>query len=387
MELEFDKEIDAMMRKADDGRGVLVGDPTPKDHLDADVIAAFAEYALPEKTRQFYSQHLADCRSCRKQLSQTVLMNSERGGEAASTVVVPATAPIIPWYQKLLSTPKLVLTMGGLILAFSGVLGYLVVQNTNSSMDSSVAKITENQPNAAPTSVAANSTFSGISNSDLSAAAPANIPVQTAQSPVTGGDTSATGTVATQNDGASSISPGSGFGSRRGQDQSIATNEDRLAVPTAGAAPPPPLPSGSTVDSALARRDENKLTKERPSADDKDTSALKRSAPDVSGAESGIAQPPAKSVSSAKPEAMSRNKIARAETELSELSATRSVNGKTFDRRGDVWYDVAYRGQPTKNIKRGSDRFEKLDKGLQNIANSLSGTVVVVWKKDAFRIQ
>jgi len=38
MDLEFDKEMDALLRRAA-GRGVLVGDD-PKKHMDADAIAA-----------------------------------------------------------------------------------------------------------------------------------------------------------------------------------------------------------------------------------------------------------------------------------------------------------------------------------------------------------
>ena len=53
MELDFDKEIDALLRKARDDRGVLVGD-SPRQHLDADELAAFAENVLPEKTKGFY---------------------------------------------------------------------------------------------------------------------------------------------------------------------------------------------------------------------------------------------------------------------------------------------------------------------------------------------
>ena len=53
MELQFDKEMDAILRKARVNQGVLVGDdpPEPKKHLDADTIAAFAENAMPPKAK------------------------------------------------------------------------------------------------------------------------------------------------------------------------------------------------------------------------------------------------------------------------------------------------------------------------------------------------
>ena len=68
--------------------------------------------------------------------------------------------------------------------------------------------------------------------------------------------------------------------------------------------------------------------------------------------------------------------------------AVRTAGGKSFERRDDgVWYDSSYRGQSTKKISRGSDRYKKLDGDLRSIANELGGTVVIVWKGTAYRIQ
>ena len=63
------------------------------------------------------------------------------------------------------------------------------------------------------------------------------------------------------------------------------------------------------------------------------------------------------------------------------------MGGKSFDRRGGVWYDLAYKGQSTKKVTRGSNDYRKLDGGLRNIGDSLDGTLVVVWKEKAYRIQ
>jgi len=66
---------------------------------------------------------------------------------------------------------------------------------------------------------------------------------------------------------------------------------------------------------------------------------------------------------------------------------TISVGGKTFKRSNNVWYDSAYRGQNTTNVTRGTNEYKKLDAGLRGIAENLGGTVVVVWKEKAYRIQ
>src|SRR4051794_37183316 len=120
MELEFDKEIDAILRKARPSRGVLVGDDPAesKKHLDADTIAAFAENALPEKAKLLYVEHFADCDRCRKQLSLVMQMNTEAAAVVAAPAVEPVMEPSVPWYRSLFKAPNLALAMGGLVLAF-----------------------------------------------------------------------------------------------------------------------------------------------------------------------------------------------------------------------------------------------------------------------------
>jgi hypothetical protein len=65
----------------------------------------------------------------------------------------------------------------------------------------------------------------------------------------------------------------------------------------------------------------------------------------------------------------------------------RSYGGRTFENRNGVWTDTAYRGQATTNVRRGSEDYKKLDSGLRSIADQLSGTIIVVWKEKAYRIQ
>ena len=128
MELEFDKEIDAILRKAPGGVAVAATNATASTHLDADTIAAFAENALPDKTKLLYMEHFADCDRCRKQLSHAILMKNEAETVTASSVSSPVTEAAIPWYQKFFKTPNLALAMGALVLAFSCFLGYLALQ-------------------------------------------------------------------------------------------------------------------------------------------------------------------------------------------------------------------------------------------------------------------
>ena len=126
MDLEFDKEMDALLRKAA-GRGVFVGGDANL-HLDADTIAAFAENALPVKSRTIYTKHLAACDPCRMSLANLISVNA-----AAEPAMAAAAAPVpavsVRWYRKLFLAPNLAYVMGGLVLIFGGLLGLIVLQN------------------------------------------------------------------------------------------------------------------------------------------------------------------------------------------------------------------------------------------------------------------
>jgi hypothetical protein len=65
---------------------------------------------------------------------------------------------------------------------------------------------------------------------------------------------------------------------------------------------------------------------------------------------------------------------------------SRAIGRKTFRNLGGTWFDSAYTSQPQIMIRRGSDDYRRLDSDLRSIAESLSGTVIVVWKSKAYRI-
>ena len=69
------------------------------------------------------------------------------------------------------------------------------------------------------------------------------------------------------------------------------------------------------------------------------------------------------------------------------VSGVRTAGGKKFEMKQGAWYDTSYRGQGTKNVRRGTSEYRALDSGLRSIAESIGGTVVVVWNGKAYRIQ
>jgi hypothetical protein len=145
MDVEFDKEIDALLRKSVPGEAA---GSARSAHLDADEIASFAENALPESTRNFYIAHLADCERCRTVLSQSILLRPEAQIAAAPSGAIIETAPM-PWYRRMLSGPSLAYVMGTLVLLFSGFLGYVVLQRSPASTGSDVSQVSEQAPSAA----------------------------------------------------------------------------------------------------------------------------------------------------------------------------------------------------------------------------------------------
>ncbi len=390
MELKFDKEMDAILRRT--GRGVLVGDSPPDKpkHIDADEIAAFVENVLPAKTRALYMEHFADCDRCRKILASTMLM----AGDAA----VPALAPVeaedkdlavaaIPWYRKLFRTPNLAIAMGALVLTFGGILGFIVLQNRQAEQNASVARVTENErPQGGPyvgDSATANTAASAANAVPYAANANTNT---TLSAPVPGivsatpGEPSANKPAAPASRPDLSISGGVPADAPATGGEVMLKEEERQPL-AKGAAPPPP-PKPATTDEMDVARAEKKT---EPAKDDdearfaakrKQVEARSRDLP-AGASKSG----PARSG----PMNTQQNQINT--QNMIEMPVTRVVGGKTFNNRNGAWYDSAYRNQATMNFRRGSEEYKKLDSGLRNIADGVGGTVVLIWKGKAYRIQ
>ncbi len=382
MDLEFDKEIDAILRKAQSC--VSVSEPD-SGHVDADAIAAFAENAVPEKARLLYVEHFSDCDRCRKQLSFAMQMNPEAGASeksAAPVVSEAATEKIIPWYQSIFRTPNIALAMGALVLAFSGILGYLVLQNQNNASKATVSQIE---------SVEDKSGGPYLSGQDVSAIpTPTDAPIMSANTASSSANAMANTASAlrgaAENEKAASVmsapaanaAPGGSSGQFQvdgasGVDSSI-SSQSAEALPKSAA---PLQVTTDTTAGAATERDEKKdnaiALKEQP----KDAGLAKRKLEDRSLRRD--APPPAAKTVGPLQQNQSNNSY--------QMSVTRTVSGKTFSNRDGAWYDSAYNGQVTTNVRRGTNEYKKLDSGLRNIADTLGGTVVVVWKVKAYRIQ
>jgi hypothetical protein len=386
MELDFDKEIDALLRKARGSDPVfVVGSP----HLEADEIAAFAENALPEKTRVFFTAHLAECDRCRKILTNTINFNTEAAPEAAVVSAPAVVTSAEPWYRKLFLFPNLAYAMGGLVLVFSAFLGYTVLRNPNGDLSSSVSQVAETEsgpggPRIGDEGFLAPSANSAANAANSAANTSANDLVVAANKPA-----SPESALANSNAAATSVNERTDTFAKNapaGADKEVLVDGVSAASgDTAGVPMTQPAPKAAKDDGTVGR-----MKREAASEEDR-KSVMDSNVTDSRMANQlplGGARGPSKK-SAGPSRDMSTQFPNRAQNSQNsiEVAVTRNVSGKRFERKDGVWYDSAYHGQGTTNVRRGTDAYRKLDAVVRSAAENLGGTVVIVSGGRAYRIQ
>ncbi|HEX8734327.1 MAG TPA: hypothetical protein VF721_03325 [Pyrinomonadaceae bacterium] len=375
MEFEFDKEIDSLLRRTAKGESVQTFDA----HLDADEISLFAENALTAKSRTYAVGHLAECAKCRKILSHLISFNAETESEtihAGESNIIPVAAQAIPWYRRLFAFPQVTFAMGALVLVFSGIMAFLVLQSANESEQST--SIAQREPMRETTTGTSGASSDGETSSveTYSSNSTANV------SPGMMGNTNAATTAVSNTtvSNSASVSPNSGniaLPVVRQQPQAEKNEEtakrENSYLPDGQATPnaPPQNKPDVTVTTNVPAKDNNQP---RPTDRARDDDERKLSTSDAM-TESQRREPSPKSALK-KSAGEDKNKAGEA----------RAAGGKTFRNVGGIWFDSAYTSQPQVMIRRGSDDYRRLDSGLRSIAESLGGTIVVVWKSKAYRI-
>ena len=381
MDFEFDKEIDVLLRQARKGEAVFTATTPQSAHLDADEISAFAENALPEKAKQIYTAHLADCDSCRKSLSNLILLNTENVDEIVrSPEKIVAAPPTIPWYRKLFALPNLAYTLGALVVLFGGFIGFMVLQNLNNSQTSEVAKISEKAVEQMPSeSVAATPELSSSVNANM-AVNSNTAAIYSSNSMMSNAPMNSNMSVAPKNPAPSLSEPKKD--ESRSESDLARVNKEGNNFSADGAAEN--QANQDFVEGLTAGRRNQRIQ------DDPRNSTPQLSAnPNLPANNRQISELPANGRRSAElqtsPAAKPESKKAKTSDAIEEAATT--IGGKTFNRRNNVWYDAGYNQQSTINITRGTEKYKKLDRGLRSIVENLGGTVVIVWKEKAYRIQ
>lgn len=361
MELNFDKEIDAILRKGRKGENAFATE-TPQAHLDADTLAAFAENALPEKAKLRSTAHLADCGKCRKILSNLILLNAETESEIVHAEESIVAAPVIPWYRKLFAFPNLTYSLGALALVFGGLIAFTVMQSLNSSKNAALSQMSNKalDTKSAPVTQESNSSLN-TANSATNPAVPANS--------VYSSNTAAPHSLANSNSSMRSNKTGVSTGEIQNEERK--NNADDLTLAKTEASPFVSADKNETVQEKdiLAERAEDNESR-RKSAKPQNN---------MPSATAGAAQ-------------SDSTKTLKRDDAQSNAETT-SVGGKTFRREGAAWVDTVY--QRTSNLQlpsltrvtRGSSEYKNLDGDLRKISDRLSGVVIIVWKSRAYRIQ
>ncbi len=390
MELEFDKEMDALLRKAMPS-GAIAADGG--SHIDADEISIFAENALPEKAKRRVTKHLARCDRCRVILANVISLNSEAVADITPSAVVEdlkeTEAVVLPWYRKLFVTQNLAYGLGALAIVFVGMIGFVFVQNMSDG--DFVAKVNESeiartdQPTAVETKT-----------SDTSADMNSNVPMQSEEFERN----------EDKKDGSNTNDSGNQAKDLK-EDNDVVSQESNEPRKPADVKKTPSFVGKKSSDSLKAKSGGEGYRKRADSLELKDEAreAPKRNKEeDIVTAESAPAPPPQPKSKPGKPlitlrGATRRNakkkeseKLVKADDKQARVGRAsktkrRQISGKTFNHKNRVWYDSAYKGQKTINVRRGTDGFKKLDSGLRSIASKLSGTIVVIWKSKAYRIR
>ena len=367
MEFEFDKEMDAILRRARDSEVVTSYD----SHLDADEISAYAENAVSDAVRMHFTTHLADCTRCRKILSNVILLNSEAETEAASSAVpVEIAVTKTPWYRKFFAFPQLAYTMGALVLLFSGFFGYLILQNLPGAREVSYSANSANKsaPQAAPVSASNSNTTANISTTTNSSA-PMNAnstttTTTTNSAPFSAANTNASTTTTTAK-------------------KSAEPETDAPVIEAPMATPEPkPMPKDEEDKKLAITRNEAQTNQPSPAGavrdDNKQAKKENQNRIDGRSADDALSEEKAKT----------QRSLSNTQTKQpSKAGETRSVGGKTFNNVGGIWFDSAYTNQKQKTVSRGTKDYLKLDSGLRSIADQLGGTVVILWGSKAYRIQ
>ena len=404
MELEFDKEIDALLRKAKRDSPAAIGVAGSTAHLDADELAAFAENALPDRTRAFYITHLADCDTCRKTFAGFIAMNPEAAADAASVSAEPLIASKLPWYKRLFAMPNLAYMMGALVVMFSGIIGVLVYQNQMSSGSMQTARATKQEPVIAREPNEEPQTFSNASSSSNSNAA-ASSPVQDVTK--SGVEVGSAGTGTTSSNSMIGDSPTANPATA--QPKALEENkpvdtasggsllpEAPVKQPAVAAAPPQTVVKEKDAENRRELDDKKTLAKTEQAEISRNDELSKTDAQN----QNNISRDASPGANSAKMRAVGPRQV-QSQTQSNQvtidgadasiagraISNLKTAGGKKFEFRDGVWYDTAYTGQGKKDVKRGTDKYIRLDTGLRSIADQIGGTVVVVWNGQAYKIK
>jgi putative zinc finger protein len=382
-------EVDLLLRAFASGRqkGRLPSADSQRvlsEHLDADELNAFVEGQLPRLARARYTEHLADCESCRSIL----ITLAPAAGVPVSAPVSGSQGASSVWSKISVFFSPPVLRYAVPALALAAVIGIslfalrqqrttdFVAQHQPENPSTSEAVDVQNaapptQPNATPPT---------LQNGNLSSK---EAEVSKEKSNLTGREQVAENTAGTDVTTATIVKD-----SPKAGQADMAQAAPSFAPEPQSPAPPPPRPALSEADKSVTLNRQETSERERGRdyrSDPRDEAGNNRSASKTSTAPANARRVEGLMAERSGVGSVRNKKDGPAETEM------RGVAGRQFRRQGNAWVDTAYNSsRATINVARGSEQFRALiadEPGLRDIANQLGGEVIVVWKSRAYRIR
>ena len=354
-------------------------------HLDADELNSYAEGVAPEPARARYTEHLADCETCRG-----IVVNLVQSAGVASRLEVPEQKGGAGLWQKLrelLSPTVLGYAVPALVLTAAIGIGLLALRQQQR-----VQFVAQNeQRQAEAPSVTQNKADSGVSNAaqpqatvhdGIKSGATTNLPGE--KTALEDEKLQASRGLLKPDSSVAKVAPSKD--GQPGDVDSVAGLRPYALEPKAAEAPPPATVINPEKSGELAKERSEKR-EDRPRDQNEE---FRVQTDDVHGpnrSRNNTAQPMSQrgaGVAAGRGPSADKNK-------KGAYVETRSVMGRYFTREGDAWVDTAYEySQATVRVARGSDQFRALvadEPALRTIATQLDGVVIVVWKNRAYRIQ
>ena len=371
---ERNNEMDLLLRRLSRSAS---DSPNDSHHLDADELSLYAENALPAAARARYTEHLAECASCRKLVAQ--LSSSVGVVSATETAKVSGPSALQKFLASLFSPMVLRYAVPALGLIIVAVIG-LTVLRRNERANDSVAQLIEQDQSKATTAKPeqAQSPSSGLlDNGTLSDKQ------EKVGSPAADARTE-------RSKETQPASPANAPSSASGvADVNQTAPVTRAEQPAVANEPPAPKPTPATDENqkkveAEARKQETPVR----TASDKENAYTPGKGED-SRADAIRVAPSAANA----PQVGSVAKLKRARIEEKDKNDadTHSIGGRRFRRERGVWIDTAYDSSiSTVNLTRGSEQYRALiadEPAIKTIAEQLDGEIIVVWKGRAYRIR
>ena len=365
------------------------------EHLDADELNSYAEGVLPAPARVRYTEHLADCDTCR-----SMVIGLTQAAGATTSYELPDHERGLGFWHKLraLLSPA-VLRYAVPALVMTAVIGIGLMTLWQPPRHDLVAT---NQPASSSTSTEQLKPTESPTNGVITETLPMR--PKGSQSPAVNESRNEKSFL---QDDKTRVAPGSGIGTGQVATSLPATKDAGQAGQRAGLselrpsyAPEPKAAAPSSTPASLSEADKpTLLAKEQPAKreeQERQRDELSRNqasdehGPNRSAAPRTAATPPAN-------RRLDEFSVTRGGPNGPEKKAkapegeSRTVSGRRFAREGNSWVDTAYDSSRTPiKVRRGSEQFRALvadEPGLRAIAEQLDGVVIVVWKNRAYRIQ